>query len=134
MKRLVHEELSSQIRGLLMEVHNTLGPGFREETYKIAVLTEAQRRQFSVEREVSIDVAYKGQVIDQFRLDLVVERSVILELKAVDELHPRHRAQLLSYPRASGLQLGQLVNFCNDRLEIIRLVNEKHSEKSASSA
>lgn len=134
MKRLVHEDLSFQIRGLLMEVHNTLGPGFREETYKIAVLAEAQRRHLSVEREVAIDVNYKGQVVDQFRLDLVVEKSVILELKAVDELHPRHRAQLLSYLRASGLQLGLLVNFGNDRLEIVRLVNEKRSEKSASSA
>ncbi len=134
MKRLVCEELSYQIGGLLLEVHNTLGPGFREETYKIAVLAEAQRRQLNVEREVAIDVVYKGQVIDQFRLDLVVEKRVILELKAVDGLHPRHRAQLLSYLRASGLQLGLLVNFGNDRLEIIRLVNEKHSEKSASSA
>ncbi len=134
MKRLVHEDLSFKIRGMLMEVHNTLGPGFREETYKIAVLAEAQRRQLSVEREVMIDVVYKGQVIDQFRLDLVVEKSVIVELKAVDELHPRHRAQLLSYLRASGLQLGLLVNFGNDRLEIVRLVNEKRTESSASSA
>ena len=134
MKRLVHEDLSFKIRGMLMEVHNTLGPGFREETYKIAVLAEAQRRQLSVEREVMIDVVYKGQVIDQFRLDLVVEKSVIVELKAVDERQPRHRAQLLSYLRASGLQLGLLVNFGNDRLEIVRLVNEKRTESSASSA
>ncbi|MCC7359593.1 MAG: GxxExxY protein [Anaerolineales bacterium] len=120
--KLVHEALSYEIRGALYEVYNTLGPGFREETYKQAVLNELQRRGVPAARECPIEVAYKGVVIDQYRLDLVVDGKVILELKAVDELHPRHEAQLLSYLRASGLRLGLLANFGSSHLRVMRKV------------
>lgn len=122
MGKLVHEELSYQIRGALFEVYNQLGPGFREETYKLAVLSELKQRGVPVECEVSIDIFYKGLPIDRYRLDIVVDDKVILELKAVDELHPRHAAQLLSYLKASGLRLGMLVNFGNDHIQVIRKV------------
>ncbi len=122
MAKLIHEELSYQIRGALFEVYNQLGPGFREETYKIAVVSELQQRGIPVEREVSIDIIYKGLPIDRYRLDIVVDEKVIIELKAVDELHPRHAAQLLSYLKASGLRLGLLVNFGSDQVRIVRKV------------
>ncbi|MCS6911406.1 MAG: GxxExxY protein, partial [Anaerolineales bacterium] len=96
---------------MLFEVYNTLGPGFREETYKIATLAEMRRRGIKAIREIEIEIKFKGEIIDKYRLDIVVEDKVILELKAADELHPRHRAQLLSYLKASGLRLGLLVNF-----------------------
>lgn len=129
---LLYEDLSFEIRGMLMEVFNVLGPGFREETYKLAVLAEAKRRGLSIQREVTFGVSYKGQLVDEFRLDLVIEDKVILELKAVDESHPRHKAQLLSYLCASGLKLGMLVNFGADELKIIRLINEKKSNSAVS--
>lgn len=66
---------------------------------------------------------FKGEVIDTYRLDIVVEDKVVLELKAVEEFHPRHKAQLLSYLKASKLRLGLLVNFGSDELKIIRLIN-----------
>jgi GxxExxY protein len=122
-EKLVYEELSYQIRGVFMEVYNTLGPGFREETYKIATLAEARRQGLKTAREVEIEVKFKGEVIDKYRIDIVIEGKVILELKAVEQLHPRHKAQMLSYLKASGLRLGLLVNFGSDKLEIVRVVN-----------
>lgn len=123
MGKLIHEEVTYAIRGMLIEVYNALGPGFREETYKTALMVEARRRGLSLAREVPIDVRYAGQIVDSYRLDLVVENKVVLELKAVDELHPRFKAQLLSYLKASGLRVGLLVNFGSERLQVVRVVN-----------
>src|SRR5260370_11710527 len=103
---LVYEELSYQIRGALYEVFNTLGPGFGEETYKLAVVNELVRRSIPVAREVAFEIKYKDQFVDLYRADIVVNDKVILELKAMDELHPRHTAQLISYLKASGLRVG----------------------------
>jgi GxxExxY protein len=125
MGELLYPELSYQIRGALFEVYNTLGPGFREETYKLATCAEISRRGISVAREVEVEVLYKGLPIDRYRMDIVVDALVILELKAVEELHPRHHAQLLSYLRASRLQLGMLVNFAGDEIKIKRLANSR---------
>ena len=120
---LVYEELSYQIRGALYDVYNTLGTGFREETYKLAVVSELDQRGIPVKREVHFEIKYKGKVIDLYRADIVVDDKVILELKVADELHPRHTAQLLSYLKASGLQLGLLVNFGKERVQIVRQAN-----------
>ena len=120
---LIHEELSYQIRGALYEVFNTLGPGFREETYKLAVINELLRRGISVGREVDFEIKYKDRVIDLYRADIVVDGKVILELKATETLHPRHSAQLISYLKASGLRVGMLVNFGEEKLRIVRKVN-----------
>jgi len=123
MGELLYKELTYQIRSVLYEVHNTLGPGLREETYKIATLSEMCRRGMKTAREVEIGISFKGELIDKYRLDIVVDDKVILELKAMEALHPRHKAQLLSYLKASKLRLGLLVNFGSDRLEIVRLIN-----------
>lgn len=123
MSKLLYEELSYQIRGVLMEVYNTLGPGFREEAYKIATLAEMRRRGMMTARGVEIEISLKGEAIDKYRLDIVVDSKMILELKAIEELHPRHKAQLLSYLKASGLRLGLLVNFGSDKLQIVRVIN-----------
>ena len=120
---LVHEELTYQIRGALLEVYRSLGPGFREETYKLALVTELEQRGIPVAREVSFEIKYKDRVVDIYRADIVVESKVIVELKAVDTLHPRYTAQLLSYLKASGLRVGLLVNFGDEQLRIIRKVN-----------
>ncbi|MGQ0603778.1 MAG: GxxExxY protein [Anaerolineales bacterium] len=123
MGKLLYEELSYQIRGVLMEVYNTLGPGFREETYKLATLAEMRQQSIRTAREFEIEIRFKGEIIDKYRIDIVVDEKVILELKSVEQFHPRHHAQLLSYLKASGLRLGLLVNFGADKLEIERIVN-----------
>jgi len=120
---LLYEELSFRIRGALYEVYNTLGPGFREETYKLAVIHELEKREIPVAREVNFEIKYKDRVIDLYQADIVVDGKVILELKSVDVLHPRHSAQLLSYLKASGLRVGLLVNFGDEKCVIVRKVN-----------
>jgi GxxExxY protein len=127
MGTLLYPELSYKVRGALYEVYNTLGPGFREETYKIAMCSEISRRGIPVAREVEIDVIYKGVPVDRYRIDIVVDSLIILELKAVDEFHPRHKAQLLSYLRASRLQLGMLANFGGEEIRIERVANSHGS-------
>ena len=122
MTKLLYEELSFSIRDALYQVHRSLGPGFREETYKRAVISELIRRKLRVEREKPIDIYYLGEKIDTYRLDLIVEEKIIVELKSVEQLHPAHEAQLLSYLNASGLRIGLLVNMGSERLQIVRKI------------
>jgi GxxExxY protein len=114
--RIVYKGLGYRVQGALRAVYFSLGPGFREQTYQRAVMKELQNRGIPFETEKVIDIAYAGEVIDRYRLDLVVDGKTVLELKAVNELHPRYEAQLLSYLRASGLRLGLLVNFASNKL------------------
>jgi GxxExxY protein len=81
---LVHEELSFEIRGALYDVYKALGPGFREETYKLAVVNELQMRGIPVAREVAFEIKYKDVVIDLYRADMIVDGKVILEVKAIE--------------------------------------------------
>ena len=111
-----------------MRVYNELGPGFREETYKKALIKEFGKNNISVNAEKVIPIKYDGEIIDEYRLDLVVFDKIILELKAVSEMHPMFQAQLLSYLKASGLVLGLLVNFGADKLYIKRLVNPNFND------
>ena len=123
MAKLIYEELSFNIRDALFHVHKSLGPGFREETYKRAAVWELTQRSLRVEREKPIEVYYSGAKIDTYRLDLVVEEKIIIELKSVEQLNLIHEAQLLSYLKASRLRVGLLVNMGSDRLQIVRKVN-----------
>jgi GxxExxY protein len=125
MKTLIHSELTYRIRSALFTVHRNLGTGFREEAYRRACLIELEGLGLSCETEKEIPVCYRNRQIDIYRIDLVVDKTVVLELKAADELHPRHEAQLLSYLRASGLPVGLLVNFGEPSLRIVRRVNQK---------
>jgi len=126
MKELIHAGLTYRIRSALFEVHKALGPGFREGTYRRALLAELKKKGLDYETEKEIAIVYQGKQIDSYRMDLVVERVVVMELKAVEELHPRHTAQLISYLRASGLPVGLLVNFGEESLRVIRRVNQKN--------
>ncbi|MBC7226203.1 MAG: GxxExxY protein [Thermoflexales bacterium] len=93
------------------EVHTVLGPGFLERIYEDALCYELALRQVPFERQKAIAVPYKGYWIEGQRLDLLVGGLVVAESKAVDEIHPVHQAQLMSYLKATGLRLGFLINF-----------------------
>jgi GxxExxY protein len=123
MEELIHKELTFKIRRCLMNVYNKLGPGFKEETYKRAVIKEFKKNDIPFKREKSIPVTYDDEVIDEYRVDLIAFDKIILELKAVVEMHPMFEAQILSYLKAAGLKLGLLVNFGADKLLIKRIVN-----------
>lgn len=100
------------IIGAAIEVHRELGPGLLESAYETCLAHELAERGFRVERQVPLPVRYKGVALDcGYRLDLVVDGEVIVELKAVKAFEPIHTAQLLTYLRLAGLRVGLLLNF-----------------------
>jgi GxxExxY protein len=105
-------EISEKIIGAAIQVHTTLGPGLLESTYEACLKYELQKRGLKVLSQVGLPVIYDGMKIDLgYRLDLLVEDAVIVELKAVTTITPLHEAQLLSYLKLSGKPLGLLINF-----------------------
>lgn len=119
-------ELTKTIIGCAMKVHSALGPGLLESAYRVCLTHELRKAGLRVETEVPLPVVYDGVTLDTgYRLDIVVEDIVILELKCVERLTEVHAAQLLSYLRLSGRPLGLLVNFHVRQLRngIRRLIN-----------
>ena len=103
---------SKEIIGAAIEVHRHLGPGLLESTYEECMSHELNLRGLSFERQKPLALTYKGKNLDcGYRLDIIVEGLVILELKAVDRIEPIHEAQLLTYLKLSSLKLGILINF-----------------------
>jgi GxxExxY protein len=129
-------EWTERIIGAAMEVRRALGPGLLESTYEECVARELQLSGLGFERQVPLPVAYKGVQMDcGYRLDFLVERAIVLELKAVETRRPIHEAQLLTYLRLGGWTLGLLIYFNVPvlRNRIRRLVL-KYKDVSASSA
>ncbi|HEX4740772.1 MAG TPA: GxxExxY protein [Caulobacteraceae bacterium] len=106
------QELTGEIIDAGLKVHRTLGPGLLESAYEHCLAFELSRRGLEVERQVAMPVVYEGVRMDAgYRLDLVVRKSVVLEVKAVDALTRVHEAQILTYLKLSGLPIGYLMNF-----------------------
>ena len=106
------EALSYEIRGAAMDVYNHFGPGLLESLYESAMIAELQMRDIKVESQVPVKVVYKGQIIcPDYRLDLLVDDLIILELKSVQELTSLHYKQLRSYLKLMNKPLGWLINF-----------------------
>lgn len=119
-------DISYDIRGAIFKVYNQLGPGLLESVYEAALKYELTRMGHKVVSQVGIPVTYEDQKMDiGFRLDLLVGKKVIIEIKSVETLLPVHHKQLLTYLKLSGKKLGLLVNFNTDEIEknIIRIVN-----------
>ena len=105
-------EFSNKIVGAAIEIHRSLGPGLLESTYEECLCHELSINGIPFERQVIMPVDYKGNRLDcGYRVDIIVDKKVILELKSVAEVHPIHKAQLLTYLMLSGLKLGLLLNF-----------------------
>jgi GxxExxY protein len=120
-------QLSSQIIGAAIEVHKTLGPGLLESAYEECLCHELHLRGVSLERQKQLSVLYKGKRLDcGYRLDIVVEKAIILELKSCEKIEPIHKAQLLTYLKLSGLTLRLILNFNVPVMKngIVRMVNE----------
>ena len=112
---MTESELTYKIRGAIFNVYTTLGPGLLESVYEAALCYELQKQGLHVENQVKLDVIYDGQVLPvDFRLDILVEDAVIIELKSVDEIKPVHHKQLLTYLRLANKHIGLLVNFNTD--------------------
>ena len=118
--------LSSEIIGTAIEVHKSLGPGLLESVYEQCLCHESSIRHISFESQKPLPVVYKGKRLDcGFRLDIIVEKSIITELKSCEKLEPIHTAQLLTYLKLSNISLGLLLNFNVPVMKdgIIRVVN-----------
>jgi GxxExxY protein len=109
---LLYEELSGQIRGAAIEVHRELGPGLLESAYEECLCYELRSRGIAFDRQLELPVKYKGLQLDcGYRIDVLVEKKIVLELKSVDSLLAIHDAQLMTYLKLSGCKLGMLMNF-----------------------
>ena len=115
-------DLTYKINGAVFEVNRVLGEGFLEKVYENALLIELHRQGLKAESQIPIQVAYKGAIVGDYYADLIVEDSVLLELKAIDKLQNIHMAQMLNYLKATGIKLGLLVNFKQPKAEIKRIL------------
>ena len=133
MTELLFAELTYAIIGAAMEVHKVLGSGFLEAVYEEALAFELKRLKISFERQKVIEVYYKGAVIGHYKADFLIEKKVIVELKAQKMLTPIDEAQLINYLKATGIQVGLLLNFGTKSLQHERRV-VSDQQKSVSSA
>jgi GxxExxY protein len=122
MSKVLYRELSYTVVGAAMEVHRTLGPGFLEAVYQAALAHELELRQIRFEQFKRLPVVYKERLVGDYEADFVIEDKIILEIKAVSTLHPKHEAQAINYLAATGLRLAILFNFGADSLQHKRLV------------
>jgi GxxExxY protein len=119
-------EISFVVRGCVFKVYNTLGPGLLESAYEAALAFEMEKAGLTVEKQVPLPMVYKTIRMDQgYRIDLVVNGKVIIEVKSVEMLLDVHHKQVITYLKLSGLKLGLLINFNTDVIadSIIRKVN-----------
>lgn len=103
--------LTDKVIGAAIEVHKILGPGYLEGVYEEALVHELQLRNIPLERQKVININYKDMPVGEGRLDLLIDKCLVVELKAVNELADIHVAQVLSYLKTTDLQLGLLINF-----------------------
>lgn len=115
------DDLTHSIINAAMEVHRVLGSGFQEVVYQRALAIELSDREISHERELSMDLFYKGHAVGERWVDFLVEDRIMVELKAITELEPVHLAQGLNYLTAYNLDTGLLINFGGRSLEFKRL-------------
>ena len=106
-----YQDLTKEIIAGAYAVHNSLGSGFLEKVYENALFIELTERGYNVEQQIPISVFYKGVKVGDYMADLLVNKTIILELKAVENLHPIHETQLVNYLTATGLDIGLLINF-----------------------
>jgi GxxExxY protein len=121
-------DLTYKIRGAIFKVHATLGPGLLESVYEAALMYELNQEGLKVVSQVGLPVKYEGVDLELgFRIDILVEDLVIIEIKSVETIHDVHKKQLLTYLKLSGKKIGILVNFnvssLKDKESLVRIIN-----------
>ena len=110
-RALVEQELTERIIGVFYSVYNELGAGFLESVYENAMVLALREVGLGIEQQVVLAVGFRGSIVGEFRADIIVERRVVLEIKAVQSLALAHQAQLINYLKASKIRVGLLLNF-----------------------
>ncbi|MDP2693212.1 MAG: GxxExxY protein [bacterium] len=131
--RYKEADLTKKIIGLAMKVHNEIGPGFPEKIYHQAMIVALSDNKFDIESEKEYNICYQNTHLGTFRLDIIVNSKVVIELKAVvGEVPKAFQAQTISYLKASGLEIALLINFGNESLTVKRLARYKNFNKNKS--
>ena len=104
-------DLTGRVIGAAIEIHRALGPGYQESIYEEALAFELGRMGIGFERQHAFAVKYHGHVVGEGRIDFLIEGKLVVELKAVEKMHPVHKAQVISYLKAISCQMGLLINF-----------------------
>lgn len=120
--RILYKDLSYKIVGLAMQAHRELGPGFLEKVYENALMVLFEENGISAQAQLPIQVHFHGRIVGDYIADILVENTIILELKAQDRILQLHKAQTLNYLRATQYRLALLLNFGKTSLEYERLV------------
>ena len=120
-------KISEKIIGCAFTVSNTLGSGFLEKVYQNALVIELLNEGLEVEKEKAITIFYQGKVVGEYFADILVNRQIIIETKAVQSLNEIHQAQLLNYLKETKLPLGLLINFGTPKVQIKRMLNDINS-------
>lgn len=115
-----HEELTEKIIGCAYRVYNTMGSGFLESIYEKCMMIELEKQGLEVESQMGIVVRYDGEVVGEFQADIVVEDTIIVELKSVRTIVRAHEVQLVNYLVATGKPVGLLLNFAEEKVEVKR--------------
>lgn len=108
---LLEKDLTDRVLGAFYDVYNALGHGFLESVYENALVLTLEESGLAVARQYPIKIIFKGRCIGEFRADLIIEQSLIIEIKAQQTLAPVHEAQLLNYLKATSIPVGLLLNF-----------------------
>ena len=111
MVNLKHKEITDKIIGSAYNVHNTLGQGFLEKVYKNAMAVELKQAGLQCNIETPLNVFYRGNKVGEYFADIIVEQKIIVELKAVSKIEKTHEVQLVNYLKATGLNIGLIINF-----------------------
>jgi GxxExxY protein len=118
---MLYEELTGKILEACFEVSKELGAGFLESVYEKALMIALHQKGIRAETQVPLSVKFRGAIVGEFYVDVLVEGKIILELKAVRALIPEHQAQVINYLKATGIEVGLLINFGHPKLEYKRL-------------
>lgn len=127
-----HAEITKTIIGCAFEVMHELGSGFLESVYEKSLLVALRDSSLCARAQQPINVIFRGHTVGDFYADILVENCVLVELKAVKAIAPKHQAQIINYLRATGIEVGLLINFGNPKLEFKRFTRTPDAEPSES--
>ena len=126
-----HKDLTERIIGAAFDVHNELGAGFVEKVYENALAIELRKRGFKVEQQKPVRVEYQGESVGEFVADLIIDDTVLVEVKSVKSLTPENESKLIHYLKATGIEIGLLINF-GESVDIRRKIYTPQSHKKSS--
>jgi GxxExxY protein len=118
---MLFDELTGKILEASFEVSKELGAGFLESVYEKALMVALKQKGLNAVSQVPLQVKFRGVIVGEFYADIMIENKVLLELKAVSRILPEHKAQVINYLKATGIEIGLLLNFGNAKLEYNRL-------------